>query len=325
MVFNQRNVNEDGDRGVDLTILVGGDLAVEPLQLRHRDLPVSGRIADLEKEQARRRLHAIAGEEVVAEAVVPAGRRLDMPLEPVADPAADRLEREGALALLDRVVVISEAERPGDGKIVHDLEPLPLDLSEGIVVDEVAGVDDEVGLLGRDHPVDHGGGAIGGRPGIEVGVGDLEEPQGAIPPRREADVVVIALRSVDEEIPEPLPPLIGTGRGVKGPDGKRPREGEPGERGADKKSTASHVNVLKKNPTARFQFPGRDGHRDRHRSATSSHRVTMTPWVASAAPAVAPRPRTNTEGLRIFRRRAEWVNAGAGHSAPRTKKPPLRA
>ena len=71
-------------------------------------------------------------------------------------------------------------------------------------------------------------------------VGDLEEPQGAIPPWREADLVVIAFRPMDEEVAEPLLPLIGTGRGVKGPDGEALRDGEPRERRTGEEAAALH-------------------------------------------------------------------------------------
>ena len=163
-----------------------------------------------------------------------------MPLEAVSDPAADLVERKRPRPLLDRIVVIAKAKRPGDGKIIHDLEPLPLDLSEGIVVHEVAGVDDEVGPLGRDEPADHGGGAIGGRPGIEVGVGDLEEPQGAVASRSKANLVLIALPPVDEQVAEPLLPFIGPGGSVEGADGERSRQGEPGERRGREEASALH-------------------------------------------------------------------------------------
>ena len=73
--------------------------------------------------------------------------------------------------------MIAEAERPGHVQPVHHIHPDPVDRLLGIVVHEVAGVHDEIGLLlGDDGAEELFGGPVGLVTGVEVGVGKVQQP-----------------------------------------------------------------------------------------------------------------------------------------------------
>ena len=162
--------------------------------------------------------------EVVTPAVVAARGGVDVTLEAVGDTRVDLLEGARALRGPDGIVVVAEAEGPGSGEVVHQVEALPLDALVVVVVDEVAGVDDQVGPLAGDDAADRLPGAEARVAGMEVGVGELHDPQRPFRGGREADEVAVGGGPLEQQAAEPL------AAGGIGPCGGVPGDGgEPGE------------------------------------------------------------------------------------------------
>jgi len=86
-----------------------------------------------------------------------------------------------AVLLALGMIVVAEDEGPGGTEVVHEVDGGVID-AFGVVVDEVAGVEDESGVLlidkGSDEFLGLGvGQEVGGFWRAEVGIGDLEDAQ----------------------------------------------------------------------------------------------------------------------------------------------------